>query len=246
MSQQRRGLGSSPLRGVMTAGKQEAEDEDTTLASIREKPALPVQFDDQIRRELDSVFALTQPDETTSNRRQVAVSSAETLLRLQRRDRENYLERGRIIRALSDALEPDEFKRFIGSKLLVPMGEKTAIRLRIIAERMAERGVSDKDMPNDWTVSYALMSLPNDRFKQAVAAGLLRPTTTRRDIDRFKRDNRPRIVSPELPESKIQELQREREQINRELEEYRNKAKRLAARLRLINARLEAGGGAGS
>lgn len=240
MSQQRRGLGSSPLRGVMTAGKHEEED-DVKLPSAPETPALPVTLDDKIRRELDSVFALTQPDETTSNRRKVAVSSAESLLRLQQRDRESYLERGRIIRALFDALEIDEFKRFVGSKLLVPMGETTAMRLRAIVDRMAERGVPDKDMPNDWSAAYMLMALPDDRFKQAVDAGLLRSTTTRRDVERFKRDNRPRLVSPALPETKIQELQREREKINRELEEYRSKANRLAARLRLINAQLETG-----
>jgi hypothetical protein len=198
--------------------------------------------DPRAQAALDAVFI----DSDTSNpivlkRKQELVENYLHLRQSGAQERDSYIEQGRIFLQLSERLPLDEYRRFVSSKILVPVGENSAYKLRQTYERMARRQVQREAMPTTWTVAYLLMALPDDQFEQAVDAGLVRPDVTRAEIYDFKANlARMKPVRTGKPAEEIEKLRRRRDELVEQQKRLRAEMARLQKQLKLVTATLEA------
>ena len=121
------------------------------------------------------------------------------------------------------------------------LGENGALKLKVIAERMAQRDVRREEMPRAWSVAYHLMSLKYDVFEQARGSGLLRPDVTDAEVKTFKANAyRMRPVRVGKSTEELERLRKERDELAERIKKQRADMARLTRRLKGIEAIIEA------
>jgi hypothetical protein len=246
-------LGKSPLEGLTKVGLMptsvvgiEAERKD-----IRDAPppamghnsgAALLVADPRAQAALDAVFVDSHTDDPSlPDKKQLLVTHFVRLQENAARERDGYIESGFIFLELGKRLAPAEWRRFVTSRVLVPLGETAAYKLRRTVECMQARGVRREAMPLSWTLAHLLLTLDDKRFQQAMDAGLVRPSVTRPEVKAFL--DRTRTMRPVPAGRSVAELERLRQERDEVAARQRNllaELARLKRRLKLLNATIEA------
>jgi hypothetical protein len=236
------GLHSSPLAKLVSSDAEghPLDEKQSPVLLPRRRSTPPARINDpKVHAAIDAVLVESAGQDVKVKRTDLE-SSYLALSENDQNERDAYLERGRIFASLWKRLSRNEYKRFVESRTLVPLGAKAALKLRHIAERMAQRGVSRDAMPATWTVAYAIMSLKLEEFERAQEEGLVRPDLSMAEFREFrKRLTEMKPVATGKSADEIERLRAERDVLSEEIRKLRSDISRKMKRLRLLDLQIE-------
>jgi hypothetical protein len=156
---------------------------------------------------------------------------------------DNFLRIGRYLLQAKERLPHGEFENMVNRDL--PFSPSVSRKLRAVAE-FVDSGVLPADrLPRAYSVAYEVVTMPPVMREKAVEAGVIRPDTTLKEFQRFKRELRmasPVLPAPEEPEPGDNPAEANpKDAERRELERLYEQRRVLDARIAELECRLEMG-----
>ena len=145
---------------------------------------------------------------------------------------EKFLAIGGYLLDAKDRLNTDDYKA-LQSRL--PFRSSVAYTLTRVAEAVQSGLIPRDDCPRDYQTAYMLVALPGPEFEQAKERHLVQQTTTRQQVQEFKRELQQRAAEAGLT------VQESRRTLVRRRKSLESAIQKLQAELAQVNAKLGSG-----
>ncbi|KAA0679441.1 DUF3102 domain-containing protein [Roseomonas genomospecies 6] len=156
----------------------------------------------------------------------------ETIGRLWKEATARFIDIGKYLVYAKDSLPHGEYEAMIESEL--PFSKSVAHALKTVADAVMQRKVTEADLPPDYSTSYLLVSLKDDKFAMAREHGLVRPSLKRHEILEFRRTLR--TARPVSQRAAARRLARERERILADMAALQQRLTEVEAQMKTIDA----------